>query len=173
LAGVSVRRRHRRSQALDDFDRDVIAGLSAALAALLPVFPVPASQPTLSVRPLRFEPAGIGGFVGLHDDPEGEVYARRLIAQAVVGLRAGDATALDGLAAQVMAATLGAGRAALSARGILRLTLTGASERKAVSDGDGDELAQELTFEVLYELLKLPDEAGDVIRTIPIDLEVG
>jgi hypothetical protein len=155
---------------VDTLSLAALDGLTAALTSLLPPAADPALQPALLVQPRRLVPAGIGGFVGVNDDPHGEILGRRLEATAVVTVKAsGDA--LDGAVAAVSRALLAADRAALRGAGILRLAL-GEVGPKPAAPGQAT-AERDLAFDVLYEFLKLPEADEGVIQEIPIELDVA
>jgi hypothetical protein len=150
---------------LETFD-----GLREAMESLLPAADDPALPPELLVTPLRFVPTGLGGLVGLHDDPTGEIFGRRLDAVVSITVRARtDAGLLDATNA-VVQAIVAAERATLRALGILSLSLTEMGPKWSQGTGGNRVAGREITASVLYEYLKPPEEAGEVIQRIPINL---
>jgi hypothetical protein len=80
---------------VDPISAEALTSLKTALEALLPPQPDAALIPTLSINPLRITPTGLNGFVGLNDDPRGELYGRRVRAMAVVDVKARELPDLD------------------------------------------------------------------------------
>jgi hypothetical protein len=155
---------------VDTLSLAALDGLTAALTSLLPPAADPTLQPALLIQPRRIVPAGIGGFVGVNDDPHGEILGRRLEATAVVTVKAsGDA--LDGAVTAVSRALLAADRATLRGAGILRLALGEVGPKPPAPSQATAE--RDLSFDVLYEFLKLPEAGEGVIREIPIELDVA
>jgi hypothetical protein len=156
---------------MDTISVEAMNGLSAVLAELLPAGAAPTLAPTLEVHPLRIVPTGLGGFVGLSHEPEGEIVGRRLEATALVAVKAASVDGLGEAVSAVTSALLAADRRSLRDRGVLRLDLDALGPKPAAaSDGVAE---REVQFKVLYEFLKRPVEAGDVIQRVPIDFELG
>ncbi len=63
---------------------DAVEALNLAVTGLLPPPASSALAPDILINPVKTHPSGIGGYVGLHPDPFGEVHARRLRVQLVV-----------------------------------------------------------------------------------------
>lgn len=156
-------------------NNEALEALTTALRSLLPPVADPDLQPSLVVLPGRISPAGIGGVIGLNEDPRGDIVGRRLEATALVTVRGEDSAGLDSAVADVTRALVAADRAALLESGILRITLDKVGQRPEPRPGGGPDRAQvrELSFKVLYEFLKRPEAAEGVIQEIPIDLEVN
>lgn len=154
---------------MDPISVEALSNLSDVLAELLPPGASPALNPGLELYPLRIAPTGLGGFVGLHHGPEGEILGRRLEASARVAVKAADVDGLGEAVTAVTSALLAADRTVLRSKGILRLDLDSIGP-KPEPPGPAE---REVQFKVLYEFLKKPTEAGAVIERIPIDLELG
>jgi hypothetical protein len=157
---------------VDTLSVEALDGLTAAITDLLPAAPDPTFAPALLVQPRRIAPAGVGGFVGVHDAPRGEIYGRRLEAIAVVTVRASGSSALNTAVAGVSQALLAADRAALRGAGILRLAAGDLGPRSAGEPAPGGVAERDVAFDVLYEFLKLPEAGEGVIQEIPITLDV-
>ena len=65
-----------------------VGGLAAAIESLLPDEADPDVRPTVIVSPRKIAPTGVGGFVGLNEEPEGEIYGRRVEANVFVTVKA-------------------------------------------------------------------------------------
>lgn len=154
---------------VDPISVEALSSLSDILAELLPPGANPSLNPGLELYPLRITPTGLGGFVGLHHGPEGEILGRRLEASARVAVKATNVDRLGEAVTAVTSALLAADRTVLRSKGILRLDLDSIGP-KPEPPGPAE---RELQFKVLYEFLKRPTEAGDVIQRIPIDFELG
>lgn len=155
---------------MDAISSEALAGLTAAVEAILPSVADPSVQRTLLLTPTRVTPTGLGGFVGTNEDPYGDILGRRLEATALVTLRAKDVAPLNGAVTAVTHAFLGADRATLSEQGILRIALDNIGAQSVSGSGSTRVVERVLSFGVLYEFLKRPDEAADVIREIPLNL---
>ena len=156
---------------MDSLSLEALDDLTAAVTGLLPDAATPALRPAVEILPLRFAPTGLGGYVGLSHEPEGEVFGRRLEASARIKVRAASVDGLGEAVSQVTRALLAADAGALRGRGILRLALDSLGAQPAAAAGGVAE--REVQFKILYEFLKRPEEGDDVIQRIPLDLELG
>jgi hypothetical protein len=149
---------------------EAVAALDTTLRGLLPAAADPALAPELFVNPLRSHFAGVGGVVGIRSTaPAGEVTALQLTAEAVVRVKASSAAQLSAAEASITLALLGADPVSLRSSGVFRIRRTG--ETGDLPAGAPPDIAQrDVRFEVLYEFSKLPDVAGGIISTVPVDL---
>lgn len=159
----------------DDINKKALAALDDVLQFFIPAPTDPALKPLLLVTPLRVMPTGLGGYVGLNHDPEGDIIGRRVAAQVSVTVRGNDAAGLNDAISAVTGALIGAERATLLERGILHIALDTISPKPVDTDGAGagNMRERDLSFTVLYEFLMKPEEAEGIIQEIPIELEVG
>src|SRR5215831_8995323 len=155
---------------MDPVAADAFSGLADALGSLLPPAGDPSLAPELTINPVRMHPLGLGGYVGPHADPDGDVVGRFLEAKALVEVRAASVGGLDAAVGTVSQALVGARPADLRAAGILRLELDGLGE-KAPPD-QANSASQAVTFAVAYEFLKEPTDNGGTIASIPVDVEL-
>jgi hypothetical protein len=156
---------------MDVISSEALDGLTAAVESLLPDTADPSVQLVPFITPTHIKPTGFGGFVGISEDPKGEILGRRLEATVLVTVRASTTSAVDDAATTVIRAFLGADRATLLERGILRVALDGIGSRSVDGSSGNGVVEQGLTFEVLYEFLKRPEESEDIILEIPINLD--
>jgi hypothetical protein len=152
---------------------EAIARLTAAVSSLLPAPADPALAPSVLVTPVRVAPTGLGGYVGVHDAPGGEVLGRRLSARVGVTVRAPDAGSLGDAVALTTRSVLARHRATLAQLGILRVGLDSLGPPPPPpSPGPPQPQARDVVFDVLFEYLHLPVEAGGIIAEIPLDADV-
>jgi hypothetical protein len=156
---------------MDPIAEEAFTGLATALGSLLPPPAAPALAPELTVNPVRIRPTGLGGYVGPHADPDGDVVGRFLEARALVEVKAASLDELDAAVGTITRALVGAGRDDLRKAGILRLELDELGA-KSPPPQPADNATQAVTFAVAYEFLKVPDEGGGVIAEVPLDLEL-
>ena len=156
---------------MDGIDTEALAGLNAAVESLLE----DAVDPPIQLRPLvtatRIAPTGLGGFVGANEIPAGGIFGRRLQATVLLTVSADDADALDEAVVSAISACLGTNRASLLDKGILRVALIDVGPQAAGAEDTTVERA--LTFDILYEFLKRPEEPEDVIVEVPINLDTN
>jgi hypothetical protein len=156
---------------MDPVAEEAFTGLAAALGSLLPPADDPALAPELTINPVRIRPTGLGGYVGPHVDPDGDVVGRFLEARALVEVKAASLAGLDAAVGTVTRALVGAGRDDLRAAGILRLELDDLGDKTPPPEPT-DSASQAVTFAIAYEFLKEPVEGGGVIAELPLDLEL-
>lgn len=124
------------------------------------------------VTPVKISPTGIGGYVGHHADPHGDVIGRRITARVTMNVAAASAATLDDEVQRVAQTVLSAARRELAQLGILKLSLLELGPRPATTTGGPPATPRrDVAFDVLYEFLKLPESAGGIIQTIPLDIE--
>jgi hypothetical protein len=153
---------------MDAISTEALIGLAAAIESLLPVPTDPSLKPSVVVQAISIAPAGIGGVVGIHHEPDGDIVGRRIDATVGVGLRA-QANAIGAAVSEAINAILAADRAVLLNHGLLRVTVGRIGERNA---GQGNLVEQEVGFRVLYEFLKRPEGPGDIIQQIPLNMQL-
>lgn len=156
---------------MDAISSEALEGLNAAVASLLPDVSDLSVQLIPSVAPTHIKPTGFGGFVGINEDPKGEIIGRRLEATALVTARAGNTTVLNDAVTRVIHAFLGVDRATLLEEGFLRIALDDVGPQTV--SGSSSVVERDLTFKVLYEFLKRPEEPEDVILEIPTNLDTA
>ncbi len=149
-----------------------LTALRGEIAAMLTVPGDASLAPEIRISPTRTAPAGIGGFLGLHQEPFGEIYARRLDARVVVRVKAASLAALAEAEALASSDLLDADRTAMRERGVLRLTRDLATGDRTLTEVDGLAVAagRDLQFDVIYEHRVLPDEGGGVLDAVPVDM---
>ena len=151
---------------------DAVQALSSSLSGLLPPVANPSLTPDVLVNPIKTHPAGIGGYIGMHESPMDEIYARRLKAQVVVRIKANDASSLTPVEADVTNALMGANPELLRSQGIFRITrdVTLGRIYSDVADGLDVPAGRDILFDVDFEYRRIPTEAGGVITSVPLDL---
>lgn len=158
---------------MDAISSEALEGLNAAVASLLPDVSDLSVQLIPSVTPTHIKPTGFGGFVGINEEPKGEIIGRRLDATALVTARADNTTVLNDAVTRVSHAFLGADRATLLEEGFLRVVLDDMGPQTVSGSGSSSVVERDLTFKVLYEFLKRPEEPEDVILEIPTNLDTA
>ena len=154
-----------------DINTEALNGLTTVIQSLLPDVVPPELPPFLLVTPMNITPTGLGGFVGLNNDPQGDILGRRLEATVHVTARAAGLEELNNAVPTITQALLGLDRATLLENGVLQISLDEIAP--VSSSGQPGELVRELKFRVLYEFLKIPEESEELIEQIPINVGVG
>ena len=152
---------------MDSISTEALDGLTAAIQSLLP----PPANPNLTpvtIQPITISPAGLGGFVGINDNPVGEIIGRRIDATVVIGVKASSVD-IGGAVSAVINALLAADRATLLSLGLLRVTLDKVGDPSA---GPGPAVQQPVSFRVLYEYLKKPVDPEGIIQQIPLNIQL-
>jgi hypothetical protein len=106
----------------------------------------------------QIKPTGLGGFIAVHPDPQADIYGRQVSALIEVEVRG-----QQDRVTQVNQALLGLTSQERRQHRILKLELTESrlSEERV------------LQYAITFEYLQTPTEVGDIIREIPIDLQLG
>jgi hypothetical protein len=152
---------------MDPTSVEALSALKTSIEALLPPAADPALAPTVVIQPLTISPLGLGGIVGVNDNPVGDIIGRRVEAIVLVGLKA----PADGIAAAVAAAItalLAADRATLLGHGLLQIAVDKIGE----ATSGPDPVQQPVSFRVLHEFLKTPTAPEDVIQSIPVNVQL-
>lgn len=147
-----------------------IDALSAEISGLLTNLGGPRSP---EVRVLSNTPrlAGIGGFVGLHEDPHAELFARRLDAELAVRVFSNNAAGLVAAEAQAERDLAAADPLLLRRNGIFGLTRMTDRDTPTLraSDGIGASFGRDILFKVRYEHMPLPVAPEGVLDALPFD----
>ncbi len=149
---------------MDEISSEAIASLNTTINAL---FAGIAPAPVIDITPLKIYPTGLGGYIAPHIDPIGDRLGRRIDAQVRVLVNGDSPGALLVTSNAVQQAALARTRAELAQRNILRV---GAETDFPPTTQANTRL---LGFRFLYEFIKVPQEAGDIIQEIPINLSVS
>ncbi len=157
---------------MDPLAGEAVAGLEAAVRALLPDVAPPLLAPAVGVLPVHIAPIGIGGFVGMSAEPYGEILGRRVRASVDVVVGSTDAAQLDAAATRTAGALVGAGREALAGAGLLDLSLDGRGEDSVAGTDPDRRYERRLTFSVLFEYLARPQEPAGAIASVPLELDL-
>lgn len=156
---------------MDAINSEALEGLTTAVGSFLPDVADPSVQLIPLVTPTHVKPTGLGGFIATNEDPRGGIFGRRLEATVLVTVKANDVDPLNDVVEAVIRAFLGADRATLLEEGILRVALDDVGAQSISGPDDNRVVERGLTFEVLYEFLKRPEESEDVITKIPLNLD--
>jgi hypothetical protein len=151
---------------------DAVQALGVTVAGLLPAVTSPELTPDVIINPVKTHPVGIGGYVGLHPSPLGEIHARRLQAQVVIRVKADSLADLGGSESAVTNALVGANRTFLRSQGIHRLSRDTEFSQLYLGAEDGLAVAagKDIRFDIDYEFRQLPEIAGGQISALPLDL---
>ncbi|MCH8498905.1 MAG: hypothetical protein LAT63_10530 [Marinobacter sp.] len=149
---------------------EALDALNSRLATLLPSIDAPL-DPEIQITPERTHTAGIGGYVGKHQDPFGEIHARRVKAQVIVRVKADSLAELSAMEASVTRALVAASPSALRTQGIFRITRDTDYQSSILNAGDGlsANAGRDLRFHVDFEYRRLPDAPAGVIEDLFID----
>ena len=93
---------------MDPVAEEAFSELAGALGSLLPPPADPDLAPEVTINPVRVRPSGLGGYVGPHADPDGDVVGRFLEAKALVEVKATSLAGLDAAVGTVTRALVGA-----------------------------------------------------------------
>lgn len=151
---------------MDPIAQEAITSITQSLTNLLP----PNHGASLLVLPQRVRPVGLGGHVGEHPDPRGEIVIRRIDGSAEVTVSGDSPAELATRIAGVTGAYVGADPVELRRAGIFRLQVERIGDQTESGPGNNRTYARVLSFSLLAEHQHLPDEASDVIESMVHDL---
>jgi hypothetical protein len=123
--------------------------------------------PEVEILPTRIVPTGLGGYVGEHEDPIGDLRGRRIEALALITVQGNTPNLLNERALAVQNAVLSLSRAEMVQKGILRSNLD-----PDVLPAEEDD-RRKLGFRLVYEFIKVPEDGEGIIQEIPINLSTG
>ena len=149
---------------MDEISSEALSSLNTVVNAL---FAGIAPAPVVDILPVKISPTGLGGFVALHEDPVGDRIGRQIDAQVRVLVSGNSPAAVITAANAVNQAVLSLSRLEMAQRGILR---AGVDTSVPLPTEENTRL---LGFRLIYEFIKDPEEAGDIIIEIPINLSQG
>lgn len=152
---------------MDDLLGEALEALSTDVRALLPSPASPSLAPTLLIAPQAVVPTGLGGYVGPSVDPAGDLRGRRIRANVELGVQSQTPDDLEGALSRVSLAMLTATRGDTANGDLLRVAHDDSPPPA------GTPTARTLRFDVLYEFLRHPAEAGGVISEVLVDLDAG
>lgn len=151
-------------------DAEAVDSLATTISGLLPV----GSSALVTVFPRRVVPVGIGGFLGLNDDPAGpagDLLGRRVEAIVATRVSAADRDALSATVTALINALIASDRSRLRSLGLHTLVLDEIGEQTAAPQGNG--LEQTVRFTVQFEFLKRPEEPEGIITEIPLEVKIA
>lgn len=151
---------------------DAVQALNLAVSGLLPPPANPDLAPDILINPVKSHPAGIGGYIGLHPSPFGEIHSRRLKAQVVVRVKADTLADLSVAENSITNALVAANRSALRSQGIYNITRDTSFGQVYTGPDDGITVAagKDIRFDIDYEYQRLPDAPEGVIEELPLDM---
>lgn len=143
---------------MDSIAEEALAALNTLVTGMmLPAVPVGVNQ-RVRLLPQKISPTGLGSYVGLHEQPQGGLYGRRVQAALQVKVSGADEAEVFAHLDAVTHALMAQDRADLRTKGIYQL-------QNAEQD---DGVAQ---FQLLYEYIAVPISGEGDIREL--DLQLG
>ncbi|MGB3201680.1 MAG: hypothetical protein WBA99_12300 [Nodosilinea sp.] len=154
---------------------EILAGLQGVLIQILPDDLDSSIAIASTLLPISVKPSGIGSFIATNADPIGDIQGYHLEADAQIRVSTTDMLAsLDIALARLMAAFSGLTRRRRMELGILRLGAAQIDpEIRQAGQGNNTTLEQKVTFRIVYEFLKLPEDTEGIIQTVPLNLELS
>lgn len=123
--------------------------------------------PAVEISPTKITPTGLGGYVGVHEEPIGDLIGRRIEALVRVTVSNADSDVLNSAVLAVQNAVLSLTRAESVEKGIHRASLD-----PTIAPSE-DATKRNLGFRLIYEFVKVPEDAEGIIQEIPLNLSVG
>jgi hypothetical protein len=157
---------YRRS--VNELDSQTVTSAATLIADLLPDGEGPGFIPHVTILPNRLGPAGVGGVVGILDDPHGDIRMHRLEGTAMVVIKASSPELLHDATVAASQSLLSTDRTALRRQGMYTLQ-TGAMGpvRQLGTNPPSTRYERDLELKLLFEKRIDPEDAGGVISDIP------
>lgn len=158
-----------------DFAADeILAGLQVILQQVLPDDFDESIAIASTLFPISIKPSGIGCFIAPNADPVGDIKGYHMEADAQIRLSTtGTQATLDTALSHLMTAFSSLSRRHFLELGILRLGIPAIDpEVRQFGQDANAALAQKVTYRILYEFLKKPEDSEGIIQTVPLNLEV-
>ncbi|MBE9141366.1 hypothetical protein IQ254_29945 [Nodosilinea sp. LEGE 07088] len=153
---------------------EILASLQVVLNQVLPDDLDSSIAIASTLLPISVKPAGIGSFIAPSANPVGDIRGYYMEADAQIRVSTTDTLAsLDAALARLMAAFSGLTRRRYVELGILRLGAVQIDpEIRQSGQGNNAILEQKVTFRIVYEFLKIPEETEGIIQTVPLNIEL-
>jgi hypothetical protein len=119
--------------------------------------------PAVAISPLKIAQTGLGGYVGEHENPMGDLRGRRIEALVIVTV-SGTSNQLNDRALAVHNAVMSLSRAEMVEKGILRAALDPTVPPAEQTN------SRNIGFRLVYEFIKVPEDSEGIIQEIPINL---
>lgn len=157
----------RLGDAIDALNSEIVGILSA------PAPPLPA--PLVVVNAVRGGLPGVGGFIGLHDEPRADLHARVLEAEVVVRVMADTRAALLEAEARAARDIIAADPALLRRRGLLRVARIADPDAPVLAEDDGiaAPFGRDVRFAVRFEHRPAPTAPEGSLAQVGVDMAVG
>jgi len=123
----------------------------------------------LNLIPEKTISPGIGSYIGIHDDPAGEITAIRIDTSALVRVEADNAD-ITNLVQGVTSAVMGVERSALQEAGIYQLKVQALDSEQ---EENGQRVSRVINFSLLYEYLILPTASEFQLSEIVLDIDLN
>lgn len=154
---------------------EILASLQGVLLQILPDDFDSSIAIASTLLPISVKPAGIGSFIATSVDPTGDIQGYHLEADTQIRVSTTDMlTSLDTALARLTTAFSGLTRRRRVELGILRLGAAQIDpEIRQTGQGNNTTLEQSVTFRIVYEFLKAPEDTEGIIQTVPLNLELS
>ncbi|MEJ2200943.1 MAG: hypothetical protein P8X63_08005 [Desulfuromonadaceae bacterium] len=144
---------------MDELNQLALSALDAAIATLLPASVPGGLTREVRLLPEAVLPAGIGGYIGLHPEPRGEIYGRRLRARLQISIRGGNEGNASSYLDQIVQGLLTQHQGDLRREGLQSLSLR--------PDSVDTRNAQ---FDLSFEYRHLPTVSGGIIQDLDLSV---
>ncbi len=114
------------------------------------------------IKPEHVKPIGIGGYIGIHDNPQGDIFGTHLASELQVFVEGDNSAEANERTQELIKEVLGIERKELFQSGIQRIIL-----KDVLLQSDKE---RQVIFSLLFEHLELPEDTEGIIETVPINL---
>lgn len=156
---------------MDVITEEALNSLDSYIASIMPTPSLPDQSFDFVVFPVKVSPVGVGGFVGMQQEPYGAVQGRRIVASAEISIVSHE-TNINESVNTVTQTLLAQDKRVMRTNGLFRLALNELGDASFSGQGGNISATRVAKFDVLFEYLKGPDAADGVISDVGIDLDL-
>lgn len=151
---------------------DAVQALNTTVSGLLQPPARPELAPDILINPVKSHATGIGGYIGLDQTTQGEIFACSLKAQVVIRIKADTLIALSDTESIVTNTLIGVNPTQLLSQGIYRITRDTRFSQiyNGAEDGLDAAVGKDIHFNIDFEYQEPPDISSGQISSVPLDL---
>lgn len=158
---------------MDTIAVEAVSQLKENIEELLPTLAEPDVDRWVAVHPLSIKPSGMGGIIGIHQEPYGDIVGRTVEASLTIAFRSENVAHLIDAQSSITSKFSSLSRQTLRQYGLLKINMNALTDRSTHVTQNGDIVnEQDMLYTVLFEYQKIPSEVSEVITDIPLHSHV-
>lgn len=158
---------------MDEITELALSTMTTVLSSYLPAA-IPNVDQTMVLIPSKVKPTGLGGFVGVHEDPQASLYGRLIEANTEITLISSDGVGvLQEAVASYTQALLSQDRATLRSSGIFKLDLDHLSDIAHTGSGNNERDMRTAILKIIFEFIPTPLDPESSIDEVIHNVELG